>query len=731
MNPKSTTTEPRACWFVGATYDGRDDQTSRFVDEGIWENGYNNRYLDVVKAILPGDRIAIKSTYIRKNNLPFDNRGHIVSVMAIKAIGVVKKNLGDGRKLEVDWKRFDKPREWYFFTYRGTVFSVRPGDWMRSELIAFTFEHKEQNIDRFRNEPYWKERFGDGPIDNRFLWTKFYQAIADKLLECKNDRSRLITGLREMAERVDKIPKWTDNFKDGTKGPMRDICPFTFLGIFNRGIKGRHRQAIAAEFAKFLGVAEPVPTSFDGIPILNNQSSWFFGYETKRRDDDIDALWTIFAEAIRFADSDDANARSGFATAFDDVIQRYGVGWNLTIGLYWIRPWEFPTLDSKSRHYIADKMGFDIDTRSSKGRCTADDYISLLEKLEARFLEQDAPERSFPELSLAAWQIKGDQDGVIEVDEGEEAQEPGDTTTSEPSTGTPVKPYSIDDIMSDGCFIARAKLDMMLVRLRTKKNLILQGPPGTGKSWLAKRLGFALMQEQDSKRLRAVQFHPNLSYEDFVRGHRPGSNGTLDLVDGPLLDMVAAARSAPDATHVFVIEEINRGNPAQIFGEMLTLLEADKRNENEALELCHRRHNGERVHIPANLFVIGTMNIADRSIAPLDMALRRRFAFIDLEPTFGDRWRTWVCQSSQVSVDILGDIEKRLGALNDEIAEDKRLGRQFRIGHSFVTPHHSIGDAQDWFRQVVETEIGPLLEEYWFDDLERARKAKTTLLEGF
>ncbi len=179
--------------------------------------------------------------------------------------------------------------------------------------------------------------------------------------------------------------------------------------------------------------------------------------------------------------------------------------------------------------------------------------------------------------------------------------------------------------------------------------------------------------------------------------------------------------------------EINRGNPAQIFGEMLTLLEVDKRTPTEALELCYRRSDAERVFIPDNLYIIGTMNIADRSIALVDLALRRRFAFIDLEPTFGKVWHDWVREKCGMDSEILLEIEKRILALNDEITADTGLGRQFRIGHSYVTPPFKIPitDAREWFKQVVETEIGPLLNEYWFDSLEKAGKARQRLIEGF
>jgi len=184
-----------------------------------------------------------------------------------------------------------------------------------------------------------------------------------------------------------------------------------------------------------------------------------------------------------------------------------------------------------------------------------------------------------------------------------------------------------------------------------------------------------------------------------------------------------------------VIEEINRGNPAQIFGELLTLLEAGKRTPSEALELCYPDADGVRrpVHIPENLYVIGTMNIADRSLALVDLALRRRFAFVGLEPRLGSVWREWVVKWCGVDAALVIEIEQRIADLNERIASDARLGKQFRIGHSYVTPVHRLesGDTEKWFRQVVETEIGPLLEEYWFDTPGEAQKATTQLMQGW
>ena len=170
-------------------------------------------------------------------------------------------------------------------------------------------------------------------------------------------------------------------------------------------------------------------------------------------------------------------------------------------------------------------------------------------------------------------------------------------------------------------------------------------------------------------------------------------------------------------------------------GELLTLLEAGKRTPNEALELCYPDADGKRrpVHIPENLYVVGTMNIADRSLALVDLALRRRFAFVGLEPRLGTAWRDWVVKECAVDPALVADIEQRIAVLNDQIAADARLGKQFRIGHSYVTPAHRLeaGDTKKWFQQVVETEIGPLLDEYWFDATDEAQKACARLLQGW
>lgn len=740
MSDEDKDESPSVAWFVGASFGGTEDQSDRFIADGVWEvSRPRERERVAVRSMRAGERIAIKAVYVRTRSLPFDNHGKPVSTMSIKAVGMILHNPMDGEHISVKWERVDPIREWYFYTYRPTIWRVEPGHWSADALVAFTFKDVPQDIDRFRNAPYWCERFGSTSSDEvRFAWTDFYEAIAEKLLAYRSNRTPLIEGIHEIASRIPGLTYLQDKFADGSSGPLQDICPFTAIGTFNRSMTDANRRTIAAELAKLIGVTVPVPDSFEGIPVLNNQRSWFFRYANKRGAGDIDALWDVFAAGARTVDDDSHDAESAFAEAYDRATKVWGVAWNLSTGLYWAHPWEFPTLDSQSRHYLDAQLRLPI-VSSGQDPCDAKSYLTLRDTLRSRFEEDDYPVHSFPDLSLAAWLHKdpattSGSTAAAQVEPSDEPASEGQLDEAfQPSP--PIVPYTVDEILKDGCFLTRSEINLLLERLRTKKNLILQGPPGTGKSWLAKRLAFALMGQKDDGKVRAVQFHPNLSYEDFVRGWRPTGEGKLSLADGVFMEAIKAASKDPSSKFVVVIEEINRGNPAQIFGELLTLLEAGKRTPRDALELCYPDADGKRrpVHVPENLYLIGTMNVADRSLALVDLALRRRFAFVGLEPRLGQVWRDWVVSECGVDAELVAEVEGRIVELNKQIAADARLGKQFRIGHSYVTPPHRLeaGTTKKWFQQVVETELSPLLDEYWFDAPDESQKATTRLLQGW
>ena len=470
----------RRFWFVGANWDGT-DQTERFLQEGIWTNGYEEKFRDLVERMNPGDLIAIKAAFTKKYDLPFNNRGKLVSCMRIKATGRIIGETQDGRTVKVEWDQLDDPKDWYFYTYRVTIVEANVADEHARRLILFTFSNHNQDYDYFLRIPYWEKKYG--------------------------------------------------------------------------------------------------------VPV--------------------------------FGDADSTN-------------------------------------------------------------------------------DEDEPEPFLQEEEL--------------------------------------EHYGVSDVLNDGCFLPETEIRSAIECLRLKKNLILQGPPGTGKTWLAKRLGYVLLETRDrrftGKRMRVIQFHPSLSYEDFVRGWRPDGNGQLKLIDGIFLDAIGAARAEPDIPFVVIVEEINRGNPALIFGELLTLLENDKRREEEAIELAYQRRAGERLFIPENLFVIGTMNIADRSLALVDLAFRRRFAFVNLETMLNEHWESWCRKEGGLDQDTVSIVQQALMELNDELARDRSLGPQFKIGHSYVTPTKGevIRDPQAWFQSIVQTEIAPLLGEYWYDNPDAASSAVEKLL---
>ena len=283
--------------------------------------------------------------------------------------------------------------------------------------------------------------------------------------------------------------------------------------------------------------------------------------------------------------------------------------------------------------------------------------------------------------------------------------------------------YELKHVIEKGCFIDENVLSNYVLQLKQKKNIIFQGPPGTGKTWLAQQLAKVMVEYPNAENIQNVQFHPNYAYEDLIRGWRPRSDGKLELVDGPFLKMINLAKQNPEQKFVFIFDEINRGDPSVIFGEMLTLLENSKRSEQYAMSLTYRKDDLEKIYIPENLYIIGTMNTADKSLNHMDFAFRRRFSFFNLKPMLNESWATWLQEKLEIDVSVTVKIRNFVENLNQQI--EKKNGASYMLGHSFFVPTHKLGDTAQqilWMQNIVENEIKPLLAEYWYDELEQLEK---------
>lgn len=279
-----------------------------------------------------------------------------------------------------------------------------------------------------------------------------------------------------------------------------------------------------------------------------------------------------------------------------------------------------------------------------------------------------------------------------------------------------VDAYTKSDFL-DEVYMTEKRYENLVAVLRNKKNIILQGAPGVGKTFAARRLAWSMMGEKDDSRIEFVQFHQNYSYEDFMMGYKPFEDG-FELKYGIFYRFCQKAANQPDKEFFFIIDEINRGNMSKIFGELLMLIEKDYRGTKATLA-----YNGLSFSVPKNLYIIGMMNTADRSLAMIDYALRRRFSFFEVEPGFDSEG--FIHYQNGLNNETLNELVNKVKDLNREISLDKSLGKGFCIGHSYFCGRDVC--TEEWLHSIVDYDILPMLSEYWFDDANKLQRWENIL----
>ena len=333
--------------------------------------------------------------------------------------------------------------------------------------------------------------------------------------------------------------------------------------------------------------------------------------------------------------------------------------------------------DFKNSPEIAD-MEFIRNPNGSFFRLTEDEYNFLVD-----LIRQENPEDDNPLLPVDAPELYDDKKFLSEV------------------------------------FMSESDLNSLKKLLRHKKNIILQGAPGVGKTFSAKRLAYAMMGMTDDSRVKMIQFHQNYSYEDFIMGYKPTASG-FELREGVFYEFCRKAANDPDRDYYFIIDEINRGNLSKIFGELLMLIESGYRGT--TVQLAYRK---EEFAVPDNLYLIGMMNTADRSLAMIDYALRRRFSFFTMHPGLDtEGFKAEISRHDDTRVEKVVEVIRQL---NSTIANDDSLGEGFCIGHSYFCNHDT---SADWIENVVRYDICPMLEEYWFDNNDKRQAAVNRLLDA-
>ena len=654
----NTDTAPHMrCWFVGAYNDSNDtNQDEEFIEKGIWQNGYTDKFLDTVNSVKIGDKIAIKASYTKKKGLPFDNKGATISVMKIKIVGTVTANHMDGRTLEVDWDTTFKPKEWYFYTFRNTITLPKEDDWRAKALYDFLFNDMPQNYDLFsvKDQPMkiyeaivavleiTGRSMNIDEIYDTIVAENLYQFDAKDL----EKKGKVDTALKrhcldvDISEKSNNILFYISSVKDGTN--------------YYSLIKDKKDQ---------------------GNDFLPPSNSEFLKYFSPL----IQAIKELGGSATR------KEAQEKVIELMDITEEELSVTYEKTGVSRVLNQIDFARNDLAHEGFISSgtkgvwaltELGMNIDMT-----------MDLAGHIHMKWVKINTAKRKgepIPEIDLSKYYKK-------KID----------------------RKYTKDDFLKE-VFLTESEYDQLRSLVLRKKNIILQGSPGVGKTFSAKRLAYSIIGEKNENRICMVQFHQNYSYEDFIMGYRPNDSGGFELQSGVFFNFCERCKENPDKPYFFIIDEINRGNLSKIFGELLMLIETDKRGEKHKMNLVYGR---TAFYVPENLHIIGMMNTADRSLAIIDYALRRRFSFYTMQPAFENADQNGFAEyTKEINCDLYHTVIVKIKELNDNIRKDNTLGKGFEIGHSYFVPETKSDIDDEWVRGVVEYEIIPLIEEYWFDD---------------
>ncbi len=505
-----------------------------------------------------------------------------------------------------------------------------------------------------------------------------FKKNADKDIELHNKFLEEYPLERIKELKIEEYALGTQNYKDSLSyklefGKYRNIKP---------GIGG----STAAKFGIY----------------MNSNHEYVYGKDVITN---IDAFWPEFTNQLYSFLKDYENIDEQFK-----AIERYpllkGMSMILTKLLFIYYPTKFLNICSKKNlELLMNCFGYNYDKNMQ-----ADELSFILNKN----IRKDVPVVNDNEpqyVGASLWNFIKD---IVEESETEDNDEISEDEED-------VLEYTKKDFLNK-VFMNEKEYDRLLNLIERKKNIILQGSPGVGKTFMAKKFAYSIIGRTSKKQLLSLQFHQSYSYEDFIEGIRPNENGQFVLTDGVFKDFVKKALKDRNNKYFCIIDEINRGNLSKILGELMKLIESDKRNVESAI----LPYSKTEFVIPDNLYIIGTMNTADRSLSMVDYALRRRFAFYHVSPAFEKmEFKNYLINENNLTESQVNKICLTFNKVNSLIRED--LGKGFEIGHSYFVDTLNKDNFNDKYTSIINYEIYPLLEEYWFDNESKIDEYKEML----